>query len=303
MAELTTNVHIDHEAVLKAVGLNVRDPNAQALLLTCQRYGLDPVLKHMVLIQNRPYVTRDGLLHVAHQSGKFDGIEVLEIGETQTHYTAKVAVYRKDMGRPFTYPGRYPKSGGNKFYGPEMAIKTAECMALRRAFNVALCAREEVWEQDVEAEDVSVREYRDHERRPTMIPSRKSNDDRTLAKLIQDGVDSTNAEFSKDHDPGEVIVNGFEVQRHLLKTAIAEQRVTPGPGKITQAQCYSILEAHYAIPDGRLWIRRELSRYLGDRLIQARIAAYKDRVEAPVIEDEVKAEETAPAEREPGEEG
>lgn len=147
---LQSNGHyqIDHNAVLKAVGINVRDANAQALLLTCERYGLDPILKHMVLIQNRPYVTRDGLLHVAHRSGQFDGIEVLEQGETQTHFTAKVAVYRKDMGRAFTYIGRYPKVGGNKAYGPEMAVKCGEVMALRRAFNVALCAREEAWDQD-----------------------------------------------------------------------------------------------------------------------------------------------------------
>lgn len=140
---------IDHDAVLKAVGINARDPNAQALLLTCERYGLDPILKHMILIQGRPYVTRDGLLHVAHRSGQFDGIEVVEQGETQTHHTAKVSVYRKDMGRPFTYIGRYPKNGSNKGYGPEMAVKCGEVMALRRAFNVGLCAREEVWDQEV----------------------------------------------------------------------------------------------------------------------------------------------------------
>jgi hypothetical protein len=140
---------IDHDAVLKAVGINARDPNAQALLLTCERYGLDPILKHMILIQGRPYVTRDGLLHVAHRSGQFDGIEVVEQGETQTHHTAKVSVYRKDMGRPFTYIGRYPKNGSNKGYGPEMAVKCGEVMALRRAFNVGLCAREEVWDQEI----------------------------------------------------------------------------------------------------------------------------------------------------------
>jgi len=143
------HIPIDQEAVLKAIGISPRDPNAQALLLTCERYGLDPVLRHMILIQGRPYVTRDGLLHVAHRSGQFDGIEVLEQGESPSHFTARVAVYRKDMTHPFTYIGRYPKAGGNKAYGPEMAVKTAECMALRRAFNVGLCAREEAWDQDL----------------------------------------------------------------------------------------------------------------------------------------------------------
>jgi hypothetical protein len=138
---------IDREAVLKAVGLSMRDPNAQALVLTCERYGLDPLLRHMVLIQGRPYVTRDGLLHVAHRSGQLDGIEVVDQGESQTHFVAKVSVYRKDMSKAFTYIGRYPKAGQNKTYGPEMAVKCGEVMALRRAFDVALAAQEEMWDQ------------------------------------------------------------------------------------------------------------------------------------------------------------
>jgi hypothetical protein len=151
------NYPIDHDAVLKAVGLNARDPKAQALLLVCERYGLDPILKHVVLIGPNTYVTRDGLLTVAHRSGKLDGIVVLEQSETPTHHVAKVAVHRKDMGHPFTYVGRYPKSGHLKQYGPEMAVKCAEVMALRRAFNVALCAREELWEQDHHPQAVEAR--------------------------------------------------------------------------------------------------------------------------------------------------
>lgn len=140
-------VVIDQAAILKSLNLNPTDPKTQALLLVCDRYGLDPILKHAVLIQGSLYVTRDGLLAVAHRSGQFDGIEVLEQGETPTHYTAKVAVYRKDMGRPFTYIGRYPKQGGNKAYGPEMAVKCAEVMGLRRAFNVTgVPAADERWD-------------------------------------------------------------------------------------------------------------------------------------------------------------
>lgn len=130
-------VHIDHNRILQSLKLNPNDPKTQALLLICDRYGLDPILKHMVLVDSNPYVTRDGLLHVAHRSGKFDGIEVVEQGETSTHYTATVAVYRKDMTRPFKYPGRYKKGSRQaENYGPEMAIKCAEVMSLRRAFDV-----------------------------------------------------------------------------------------------------------------------------------------------------------------------
>lgn len=154
MSELATRpsakVAIDEEAVLKHLGIDARNPAAQALILTCERYGLDPILKHAVLIQGRLYVTRDGLLHVAHASKQLDGIEVLEQGADNTHFIAKVAVYRKDMSKPFAYVGRYPKAGSNKNYGPEMAVKCAEVMALRRAFDVGIAAKEEVWDQDIE---------------------------------------------------------------------------------------------------------------------------------------------------------
>jgi hypothetical protein len=122
-------------------------------LLICNKYGLDPLLRHVVLIKQRErdgqpakrnlYVTRDGLLHVAHVSGKLNGIVLEKQEETPAEWRAVISVYRKDMDRPFTYPGRYPKSGSNARYGPEMAVKVAEVMALRRAFDVALPAREE----------------------------------------------------------------------------------------------------------------------------------------------------------------
>lgn len=142
---------IDQAAVLRTLNLDASQPQTQALLLVCERYGLDPLLKHMVLIQGRPYVTRDGYLHVAHLSGALDGIVIEDEGEEGAYWWARVSVYRKDMTRPFTYKGRYPKSGSNKTYGPEMAIKCAEVAALRRAFNVTgIAAADEKWDADDE---------------------------------------------------------------------------------------------------------------------------------------------------------
>lgn len=139
--------HVDREAILSHLKLNPRDPATQALLLVCERYGLDPLLRHMILVDGRPYITRDGLLDVAHRSGQLDGIEVLNEGDDADHWWAKVAVYRKDMSRPFVYRGRYPHNGGNKRYGPEMAVKVAEVAALRRAFQVTgIATQEESWE-------------------------------------------------------------------------------------------------------------------------------------------------------------
>lgn len=177
-AAAVEGIQIDQAAVLRHLGLDANDPAAQALVLACQRYDLDPILRHALLIEEkkgdkRLYVTRDGLLHVAHRSDQLDGIEVLEQGETDTHHVARVAVHRKDMSKPFVYVGRYPKmrpsfewytkaDGGRAKrkvgdephpYGPEMAVKCAEAMALRRAFDVSLSAVEEMWDrQDIAAQ-------------------------------------------------------------------------------------------------------------------------------------------------------
>jgi len=146
---LATVDHVDRDAVLKTLNLDPSKPQTQALLLICQRYDLDPLLKHVVLIDGRPYITRDGYLHIAHSLGVFDGIEVLEEGEDDSHWWARVSVYREDMGRPFTYRGRYPKKGTNARYGPEMAVKCAEVASLRRAFNVTgVGAADERWDVD-----------------------------------------------------------------------------------------------------------------------------------------------------------
>lgn len=128
----------------KAIQRDANEAQIDVLIAIGRQYDLDPILKHIDLIEGQVYVTHKGLLHKAHASGQLDGIELLETGETQTHWTARVAVYRRDMSRAFIYPGRYPKNGRNVKYGQEMAITRAECMALRRAFDIALSVQEEM---------------------------------------------------------------------------------------------------------------------------------------------------------------
>jgi hypothetical protein len=118
------------------------------------KYGLEVELDHIIEYMGRPYITRDGLLHVAHRSEQLDGIVLEDQGETDTHYTATVSVWRKDMSHPFRYPGRYPKQGGNRKYAPEMAVKCAEVASLRRAFDVAIATVEERWDTDAGEPDV-----------------------------------------------------------------------------------------------------------------------------------------------------
>lgn len=137
------------EAFIKALGLDKVTPEQRELALAiADRYDLDVMLKHLVMIEGRPYISRDGLLWVAHRSGVFDGIEVTDPVLENGFWRSRCRVYRKDISRPTEYPGRYPASGGNARYAPEMAIKVAEVMALRRAFNVSAPAYEERWERE-----------------------------------------------------------------------------------------------------------------------------------------------------------
>ncbi|HMA26309.1 MAG TPA: hypothetical protein VKO62_01650, partial [Solirubrobacterales bacterium] len=140
-------------ALLKAVGLDrVAEEQRELALNLAKRYDLDLLLKHLVLIEGRAYITRDGLLHVAHRSGVLDGIETTEPTLDGEFWRATCSVYRRDMTRPFTYGGRYPAKGGNAKFAPEMAVKVAEVAALRRAFDVSAPTVEERWDRDVEAE-------------------------------------------------------------------------------------------------------------------------------------------------------
>lgn len=126
------------EGLVRYLGLDPRKPEDRAAVAVCKHYGFDPLLKHVVVIpRSGVYITRDGLLSIAHRSGQLDGIVVEQDPELDgDQWVARVSVYRKDMSHPFTFPGRYPVGGGNKQYAPEMALKAAEAHALRRAFDV-----------------------------------------------------------------------------------------------------------------------------------------------------------------------
>lgn len=133
-------VAVEPGKVLSYLGLNPSDPRSQAVVAVAQRYDLDPLLKHVIVIpKGGVYLTRDGLLHIAHRSGQLDGIVVDQeptLSEDGKEWSARVSVYRKDMRHPFTFPGRYPANGSNRDYPQEMALKAAEAHALRRAFDV-----------------------------------------------------------------------------------------------------------------------------------------------------------------------
>ena len=61
----------DDEGLVRYLGLDPRKPEDRAAVAVCRHYGFDPLLKHVVVIpRSGVYITRDGLLNVAHRSGQ-----------------------------------------------------------------------------------------------------------------------------------------------------------------------------------------------------------------------------------------
>ena len=139
----TTDIIVGADT-LAYLGLDPRKPEVHALVLLCQRYRLDPLLGHASVIATRKggpkaYITRDGMLEIAHRSGQLDGIVVDDEHQTDNGgYSATVSVWRKDMTHPFTYRGGcgHGEPQTEQGNGAEMALARAERRALRRAFAI-----------------------------------------------------------------------------------------------------------------------------------------------------------------------
>lgn len=141
--ERVAPVTVEVEA-LKYLGLDPDNIATRALVLLAERYRLDPLLGEIQLIDTnrgrKLYVSRDGMLAVAHASGKLDGIVVTEQRRNTegNGWTAYVEVWRKDMTHPFRYGAQCKdtEDQAKRGNGPEMALARAERRALKRAFRI-----------------------------------------------------------------------------------------------------------------------------------------------------------------------
>ena len=140
-------------ALLRAVGLDKVPPEQREIAIAiAKKYELDLLLKHLVLVEGRPFITRDGLLWIAHRAGVLDGIEVTEPEIVTLPGRGRVlALPRARLaqghvrGRSSTPGATRPRAATSR-YAPEMAVKVAESMALRRAFNVSAPTVDERWD-------------------------------------------------------------------------------------------------------------------------------------------------------------
>lgn len=173
----TSAVAVRDEAALRkqlkdVILKEATDAQITLAIRVCDRYGFDPLLKHVCFISGSLYVTRDGLLDNAHRSGVFDGIAVEAEQASDGYWIATATVWRTDMTRPFVYSAYQPEhyvatSQAWKKSPRAMTVKCAEVMALRRAFNISLGSAEEMGMDD---EAITARVVVDQEPRAVRLP-------------------------------------------------------------------------------------------------------------------------------------
>jgi len=178
----------------------IPDDDVDLALAICARYNLDPLLKHVQLIPSNKkdesgkwtkaysvYVTRDGLLHVAHESSIPFAVQFDEPQAKKNPYSKQDDIYLtgtlKREGFPDLVAGLWFSEyqatnnqgqplGAWKTHPAAMHQKVVEVYLLRRGFDVSLPAYEEV---QPDAEPVRVEHA-----------SAKSNGDNGNAHWVED---------------------------------------------------------------------------------------------------------------------
>ena len=138
----------EHRDILRQmVDRNASPAQVEMLILVGNRYNLDPLLSHLVLITGKVFVTHKGLMHTAHASKQLDGMKTT-YGRDEMGDWCECTIFRKDMTHPWTeriYIAEYKNNNPVwKQFPRAMAAKTAESFTLRRAFDVALTSQEEM---------------------------------------------------------------------------------------------------------------------------------------------------------------
>lgn len=124
------------------------DPEFKIFCEMARLTGLNPMLKLIWCVknENRPdlpaqiYVSRDGLLAIAHRSGQFNGMESGTKKNEDGDEVGWCTVWRKDMDHPFHSEILRKEYDTQKALWKDkpatMSIKVAEAHCLRRAFDI-----------------------------------------------------------------------------------------------------------------------------------------------------------------------
>jgi len=143
----------DEEIILirNTIARGCTEPEFKLLMYLARTYGLDPLAKQIWAVkrnENAPaliFAGRDGLLAVAHRSGKFDGmqsgVDYEGEGKDRKPKSAWCEIWRKDMSHSFKteVPFSEYNTGVSvwKTNPSAMILKVAEAVCLRKAFVIS----------------------------------------------------------------------------------------------------------------------------------------------------------------------
>lgn len=98
------------QEAMTLLGLSGPKNQIELLFLLGEKYQLDVFTKEVTLIPGKgPFIGVWGRLHIAHRSGRLDGLEMDDEWETDKHHCVRVVVWHKDMSRPVRVVGRVGK--------------------------------------------------------------------------------------------------------------------------------------------------------------------------------------------------
>ena len=185
----------------------VPDDQKKVAFAICQRYGLDPILKHVVIIGGNAYITRDGLLQVAHDSGIPFSITFGEPTERQNPYSGEKDIYLSATLHRQNHPdfsaglwfGEYATGKGAwKTHPAAMHQKVVEVYLLRRGFNVSMTPVDEMsFTPESEIIEATVTEMPPQEPQPRSEPSAETPETKPTSdgNGLQMSVVTTSTEF------------------------------------------------------------------------------------------------------------
>ena len=164
------------EEIVKQYLKHASRGQVETFLQFLDEYDLNPYMNHVVFMERSVkdkrtgsyktlvdlYITHKGLLHIAHRSGKLDGIEHEYVYDDKGNVVAITSmVFRKDMTHPIKARASMKEynTGKNawKEFPETMLEVRAEAKALRKAFDIGINAIEEM-ERVIEEENVSTDE-------------------------------------------------------------------------------------------------------------------------------------------------
>lgn len=149
----------ESRTIAKALWTGKLTANEQAAVNNiCQLYNLDPLQKQIIVLGGNFYVTKSGILSIAHQDeNPPEGIEVIpttaqerkDAGVPADSHYWKAVIYKKGLNRPFVEFGEANEKNVNLARKDwrsisDMAKTRAVNRALRNAYRIGLTSLEEM---------------------------------------------------------------------------------------------------------------------------------------------------------------